>query len=74
VRKIWKAEHSYEDGELNEYVKLIGYFSTRALARAAVNSVRDKPGFAAYPKGFEVGQVTIDRIGWSEGFIHWKDA
>ncbi|KQT01805.1 hypothetical protein ASG68_22445 [Rhizobium sp. Leaf453] len=74
MRRVWKAEHIYEDGELDEYAKLIGYFSTRALARAAVKRVKDQPGFKKYSKGFVIGQVAIDRVGWSQGFIRWKEA
>jgi hypothetical protein len=67
VYLVWHvrpAEH--EDDEDN--AKLLGVFSTRALAGARIERARDKPGFRDHPRGFEVSEYVLDRDEWIEGF------
>ena len=60
--------HEFDDG--HEDVKLIGVFSSEALARAAQQQVADQPGFRESHEGFEINEHQVDgAIGWSEGFI-----
>ncbi len=58
--------HVLPGGE--EDVKLIGVYSSRAKARAAVRRVRGAPGFRDHPRGFTVEAMTVDRDHWVEGF------
>jgi hypothetical protein len=66
VYPLW---HVYvrESGE--EEQKLIGIYSTRANAEAAIERLKDKPGFKDYPQCFEIFEHTLDRDGWTEGFF-----
>jgi hypothetical protein len=59
--------HDLDDG--HEDVKLIGVYSSRSLAEAALQTVRDQPGFKAIPQGFEISEHLIDRTSWSEGYV-----
>ena len=59
--------HEFECG--HEDVKLIGIFSTRAKAEAALALVRDQPGFRDLPEGFSFEPTQLDRIGWTEGYV-----
>ena len=60
--------HEFEDG--HEDVKLIGVFSSEALARAAQNQVAEQPGFRDLPDGFDISEHRVDGpIGWPEGYI-----
>ena len=60
--------HEFDDG--HEDVKLIGVFSSEALARAAQQRLSDQPGFRELPDGFDVSEHRIDgHIGWPEGYI-----
>jgi hypothetical protein len=60
--------HEFDDG--HEEVKLIGVFSSEALARAAQQRVADQPGFRDLPDGFDISEHQIDGpIGWSEGYV-----
>ena len=60
--------HEFEDG--HEEVKLIGVFSSEALARAAQQRVSGQPGFRDLPEGFEISEHRVDGdIGWPEGYI-----
>ena len=61
--------HEFDDG--HEDVKLIGVFSTGALARAAQQKVADQPGFRDLPEGFEISEHQVDETtGWPEGYVN----
>jgi hypothetical protein len=60
--------HEFEDG--HEDVKLIGVYSSEALARTAHQRVSDQPGFRELPEGFEISEHRIDgNIGWRKGYV-----
>jgi len=60
--------HTFDDG--HEDVKLIGVFSSEALARAAQQRVADQPGFRDLPDGFEISEHRVDSgNGWPEGHV-----
>jgi hypothetical protein len=60
--------HEFDDGR--EDVKLIGVFSSEALARDAQRRVSDQPGFRDRPHGFDISEHQIDGdIGWPEGYV-----
>lgn len=69
ARAVWLAWHEAEsDG--GKALKLLGVFSTRERAEAAVDGRRGKPGFADHPDGFEVASCVIDRdVAWLDGFV-----
>ena len=50
-------------------VKIVGIYSSRALAEAAQERSRLLPGFAEEPDGFTIDQYEIDRDHWSRGFV-----
>lgn len=67
---IFLLQHVHEFDDGHEDVKLIGVFSTEALARAAQQRVADQPGFRDLPEGFDISECGIDgNIGWSEGYV-----
>jgi hypothetical protein len=67
--RIWLAWHESESDGCKEF-KLIGVFSTRERAEAAVDLRRGKPGFAEYPDGFGIAAYVLDRdAAWMDGFI-----
>lgn len=47
----------------------IGIYASEQSARAAIERLRDKPGFRDYPDGFEIHAVTLGRTGWESGFV-----
>ncbi|MEO7734186.1 MAG: hypothetical protein ABIY55_24700 [Kofleriaceae bacterium] len=66
---VWLAWHELDSDGASE-LKLIGVFSTRARAEAAVDARRGKPGFVDHPDGFEIASYVIDRDGaWLDGFV-----
>ena len=63
---LWHVRH-VSDGDDDE--KLIGVYRTEDDARAAVERLRDKPGFRDLPEGFECHTYVLNRDGWTEGFV-----
>jgi len=69
ANSIWLAWHESETDGCKEF-KLLGVFSTRARAEAAVDARRGKPGFSEAPDGFEIAAYELDRdAAWMDGFI-----
>ena len=50
-------------------VKVIGIYSTEALAEAAMERVRILPGFADRPDSFDIHPYCVDEDHWTRGFI-----
>jgi hypothetical protein len=48
---------------------LIGVYRTEADAKAAIERLRMKPGFADLPHGFQICPDRLNRDGWTEGFV-----
>lgn len=66
---VWIAWHEYERDGCSEY-KMIGVFSSRERAEAAIDARRGKPGFVDHPDGFEIASYVVDRdSAWSDGFV-----
>lgn len=66
VQLLWfvRERQEGEDTEL-----LIGVYGTEQDARGAIERLRDKPGFAEFPQGFEIVQYEINKDQWTEGFV-----
>lgn len=50
-------------------VKVIGIYSSRALAEEAEGRSRELPGFVDEPDGFTIEQYEVDRDHWPRGFV-----
>lgn len=50
-------------------VKVIGIYSSRPLAEAAMERTRTLPGFADEPEGFTIDEYEIDKDHWPRGFV-----
>jgi hypothetical protein len=53
-----------EDTEL-----LIGVYATEEDAKAAIERLKDKPGFVRYPQGFQIHDHILGKDSWTEGFV-----
>ncbi len=74
VRYVYVLYHTYgPDEERDENYKLIGIYTTNARAAAAIDRVKDQPGFRTRQGGFEIIQQPLDQDGWSEGFVRVFD-
>jgi hypothetical protein len=50
-------------------VKVIGIYSSKALAEAAIERTRILPGFAEEPDSFTIDQYEVDKDHWPRGFV-----
>ena len=55
-------------GSSAENAKLIGVYRTDSDARAAIERLRDRPGFRDHPTGFLIDPYVLNGDHWSEGF------
>ena len=65
---VFVVEHVYvEDDE--EHVKLIGVYSSKEAADAAIQRLKAQPGFCDTPNGFSVDRHRVDQDSWPDGFL-----
>jgi hypothetical protein len=57
-----------EDPESDTQLLLIGAYRSENDAKAAIKRLRNKPGFAKYPDGFEYHAYALGVENWSDGF------
>lgn len=67
VHLLWFAKEMPEGQEDVEL--LIGVYSSEAEAKAAIERVKNKRGFAEFQEGFQICPYQIDRDQWTDGFI-----
>ena len=67
---VYLLEHRHEFESGHEDTKIIGIFSTREKAEAALDRVRDQPGFRDCPQGFKIWEYGLDDDPeWFEGYV-----
>jgi hypothetical protein len=73
MKTVFLLQHVHEFDDGHEDVKLIGVFSSEALARGAQRQVAIQPGFRELPDAFEIYEHHIDgSIGWQEGYVTFR--
>jgi hypothetical protein len=65
VYLLWYVRE-WEEGEDTEL--LIGAYRSEADAAAAIERLRDKPGFVKYQEGFQIHSRELGKDDWTEGF------
>jgi hypothetical protein len=61
--------HHVSEFEGEEDAKLIGVYSSRPRAEAAVDRLKGMPGFREQPDGFQIEPYELDKDHWLEGFV-----
>lgn len=69
MKTAFVVHHVHELGNDREDVKLIGVYSSREQAEAAVSRLRTSPGFCEAPHNFSIAEYEVDRDQWVEGFV-----
>lgn len=66
VHLLWfvQERNHGEDTEL-----LIGVYASEQDANAAIERLKNKPGFADFQKGFLVDSYELNQDHWTEGFV-----
>jgi hypothetical protein len=70
--KVFLLQHTYEKECGCVAFKVIGIFSTKALAQKSLKSLSTQPGFSEHPKGFYIGEYIIERRHWDGGFFTYE--
>lgn len=69
MKSVFILRHSYELPETGEEeTKLIGVYSNRDKALAAIKRLSIQPGFKDFPDHFFIDEYEIDQDNWCEGF------
>ncbi len=69
VDSVYLLYHLRKDGpESDTQLLLIGAYRSEDDAKAAIERLKNKPGFAKYPDGFEYHAYTLGVENWSDGF------
>ena len=58
-----------ERGAGKDLELLIGAYASESEARAAIELVKDQPGFREYPEGLQVHKRQLGETSWTEGFV-----
>ena len=67
VHVLWFVKQMPEGKEDVEL--LIGVYSSEVEAKAAIERLKGKRGFADFQDGFEISAYPLNRDHWTEGFI-----
>ena len=69
MESVFLLSHVHEFGDREDDEKIIGVYASRIDAEAAIQRVRNQPGFAECPNGFVIDEYEIGKDHWVEGFI-----
>jgi hypothetical protein len=66
---VYVVEHIHLIDDEQEDIKMIGVYSTQALAEQAIARLCVQPGFRDTPEGFHASRYTIDEDHWTQGYV-----
>jgi hypothetical protein len=66
--KVYLLWFVQERAEGEDVELLIGVYDTEVAAAAAIDRLRNKPGFVDFPAGFQVHSREVGQDSWTEGF------
>jgi len=66
VYLLWFVQE-HQQGEDTEL--LIGVYGSESDAKAAVDRLKNKPGFVDFPAGFQVHRRELGQDSWTKGFV-----
>ena len=69
MASVFVVQHVHEREDDVEDVKLIGVYSSREKADAAVARLSRQPGFSDAADGFHVDEYRVDQDHWAEGYV-----
>jgi hypothetical protein len=70
---VFLLHHVRSDDEYADDAKLIGTYSSREVAAAAIERLRDQPGFRDHRHGWNIQEYKLDHDHWEEGFVTAPD-
>ena len=70
---LYEASHEYEDADGYDNWIVFGVYATKGKALAEIEKERQKSPYKEHPEGFSITDVTINLLGWTEGFVPLDD-
>ncbi len=68
MARVYVLQHTHEMDDGAEDVKLIGVYSSRENAQAAIERLGRAPGFSDAATGFHIDEYQLDQDQWVEGY------
>lgn len=80
MKSVFLVQHLHTLDDECENVKIIGIYRTQDAALAAIEKVKDQPGFEEFPElrnpledyevedGFYIDEYTLDEDHWTDGY------
>jgi homoserine kinase type II len=65
---VYLLQHVRADDEYGDHAKTLGIYRSDAAAKAAIDRLKDRPGFRDHPAGFHIDPYPLDRDHWTQGF------
>jgi len=69
MTEVYEVRHCYIDQEDDAHFAIIGVFSTRQLAEAAIARAKGEPIFKGVLGDFVIYPWTVDKSEWDTGFF-----
>jgi hypothetical protein len=69
VSSVFLVQHLHEFADGSESVKIIGVYSSRDLAQAAIGRAARLDGFKDLLTGFSIDEYILDEDNWTSGFF-----
>jgi hypothetical protein len=69
MANVFVLQHVHSREARSEDVKLIGVYSSREQADAAMARLSPLPGFSDAPDGFHIDEYRVDQDHWAEGYV-----
>jgi len=63
---LWFEREQVSEGDIE---LLIGVYRSEETARAAIERLKDQPGFRDFQQGFTLSEYPLDKDHWTKGFI-----
>jgi hypothetical protein len=67
--RAYLLQHVRLDDDDPADVRVIGVYSSKRSAQAAIERLKDQPGFREYPESFTIDEYDLDADHWVEGFV-----
>jgi hypothetical protein len=74
VTRVYVVQHVHSSEDGTEDTKLIGVYSAREKAQAAIERLSRAPGFSDAPDGFHIDEYQLDKDQWTEGYVTLANA
>jgi homoserine kinase type II len=66
VHLLWFVQENEVRGDTE---LLIGVYDSEADAKAAIDRLKNKPGFIDFQEGFQIHRRELGQDSWTEGFV-----